>query len=306
MDAGPIVRGRAGYFAILVTATFLMGSSFIVGKILLADGIPAFLLVGWRFFVAAFAALPLVFATSVHPRADLFPPRFRRRDWLVVTLIGLLQTGGAMGLIFLAMETISPSTAAILLFTNPIWVALFGRLFLGEVLSAVRLLGLFFGLAGVALAMGIGGGEGTRPNELMGELTGLAAALCWATSTTINKRAAVPMPAWALTFWQMLIGAVTLLVFAYARGEHWPAATTLIDWLWFFWLAIPGSTLSFGLWFLALRRGGATRSSGYLFLAPLFAVLLSAFFLGAHLSAAQIAGGLLVGSSLWLVNRQPR
>jgi drug/metabolite transporter (DMT)-like permease len=35
-------------------------------------------------------------------------------------------------------------------------------------------------------------------------------------------------------------------------------------------------------------------------------VLLSAFFLGAHLSAAQIAGGLLVGSSLWLVNRQPR
>jgi drug/metabolite transporter (DMT)-like permease len=296
-------HGTAAYYAILVAATFLMASSFIAGKILLAEGVPAFLLVGWRFVVAAMAAAAIVFAKADHFLATLLPRRLGLGDWVAVALIGVLQTALSLGLLFWAMETISPSTAAILLFTNPLWVALIGHAVLDEKLSRLRVTGLIVGILGVAFALG--GGFGLSADALRGEFLGLGAALAWTTATIVNKRARLPIDSWALSFWQMLIGALALLFVAYVRGEHWPARLSLGDWGWFFWLAIPGSTASFGLWFLALTRGGATRSSGYLFLAPLFTVILSTALLHTSLNALQGLGGALVGLSLWLINQTP-
>jgi drug/metabolite transporter (DMT)-like permease len=299
----PHAPARASYVLVMVAATFLMGSSFVAGKILLTDGFPPMLLVGWRFLAAALAMVPLVLLDGTSFRRALAPPGLRLRDAAAVILIGILQTAAVMGLLFLALRTISAATAAILLFTNPIWVALLGRIFLAEPLHGARVTGLGLGIVGVALATGAGGiapDLGGAP----GELVALAAALCWAAATIVNKRAALPLRAWALSFWQMLTGSLVLLGIGYGAGEHWPAAATPADWGWFLWLAVPASTGSFGLWFVALRRGGATRSSGFLFLAPLFAAVLSRFVLGATLGWLQGAGGVLIGVALWLVNRE--
>lgn len=292
-----------GYFSALVASTFLMGSSFIAGKILLRSGFAPFPLLGWRFLLAATLTLPLVTITTQSTVATLFPRQLAIRHWMTVILIGLLQTMAVMGLVFQAMRTIPASTAAILLFSNPILVALLGRLFLGESLSRLRTLGLISGFAGVALAIGINGLEEQSIRVLTGELTALTAALCWALATIVTKRADVPMNTWAFNFWQMLIGGIALLGAAYVEGKGWPAGLAPEGWGWFLWLAIPASTGAFGLWFVALRIGGATRTSGYLFLTPLFTVLLSAFVLGSGLSWQQAVGGLLIGVGLWLVNR---
>ncbi|MDB5978949.1 MAG: hypothetical protein JWR07_5709, partial [Nevskia sp.] len=256
--------GNAGFFLVLVASTFLMGSSFISGKILISAGFPPMLLVGWRFFVAALATLPLVLLDTRSPRAALMPAGMNLRSWALVIVIGLMQTAAVMGLLFLAMRSISASTAAILLFTNPIWVAVLGRLFLGESLHRARLAGLFLGIVGVTLAIGLGASAVSSPGALTGELIGLASALCWAGATIVNKRANLPMGAWSLSFWQMLIGSLALLAIAYGIGDRWPAQTSNAQWGWFLWLAIPASTGSFGLWFVALNKGGATKTSGYL------------------------------------------
>lgn len=292
-----------GYLATLVAATFLMGSSFVAGKILLIHGVPAILLVGWRFLLAAFATLPVLALMPGGLRRNLFPPGLGPARWSLAALIGVLQTALTMGLLFMAMEHVSASTAAILLFTNPVWVALLGRIFLREPLHGARVLGLVLGLGGAALAIGVssvGGGD----DALLGALIGLGSALAWATSTIVNKRSRLPMPVWSLSFWQMFSGAVALLVFASLRGQEWPPGTTPMQWVWFLWLAIPGSTLSFGLWFIALQKGGATRSSGYLFLAPLFATVISWAVLDTGIGWLQALGGVMVGAGLWLVNRE--
>lgn len=223
---------------------------------------------------------------------------------MLIALIGLLQTAAVMSLLFLAMQSISASAAAILLFTNPIWVAVLGRIFLGESLHRLRVAGLALGIIGVAFALGLGGAGFSDTRSLAGDFIGLGSAVCWAVATVVNKRAKLQIGTWALSFWQMLIGALAVLVFAYSKGEHWPAITTTQQWAWFLWLAIPASTGSFGLWFLALARGGATGTSGYLFLAPLFAVIVSYFVLGTTLSWLQAIGGILIGLALWLVNRE--
>jgi drug/metabolite transporter (DMT)-like permease len=293
--------GSAEYVVILLGSTFLMGSSFVAGKILLSAGLPALLLVGFRFLVAALGALGLV-AWEGGSLRGLVPKGLSRRDCLNVAVIGLLQTGAVMGLLFLAMREIPAPMAALLLFTNPIWVALLARVFLHEALPRQRAFGLVLGAFGVALALG----ASAEPQARLwrGQLIGLASAWCWAAATLVNKRANLKLGAWSLTFWQMLIGSLALLAVAHIDGERWPSDLTSSQWGWFFWLAIPASTGSFGLWFMALRRGGATRTSGYLFLAPLFAAVLSYWLLGASLSSRQLLGGLLIGTGIWLVNRE--
>jgi drug/metabolite transporter (DMT)-like permease len=295
---------RVGFFITLIPSTFLMGSSFVAGKILIQQGFSPMILVGWRFVVAAFATLPLVLLDKGSLAAALLPARAGLRDVALVILIGLVQTAAVMGLLFWAMRFISASTAAILLFTNPIWVAVLSRIFLGESLHRARLVGLFLGVVGVALAIGINPAMLAGGTTLTGEIIGILSALCWAVATLINKRAGLPFGPWALSFWQMLLGAVAILILAYGHGEHWPASVTRTQWGWFLWLAIPASTGSFGLWFVALGKGGATKTSGFLFLAPLFTVILAYLVLGAALSWVQAAGGILIGLALWLVNRE--
>jgi drug/metabolite transporter (DMT)-like permease len=296
--------GGATFVVALAASTFLMGSSFVVGKILLREGFPSFILVGWRFFVAALATLPLVLLEGKFEA--LLPRSVGLREAAVTILIGLLQTGGVMGLTFLAMKTIPASTAAILLFTNPIWVAMLGRLFLGESLPASRTAGLVLGLIGVCFAIGVGPELLAGGSTVKGELIGLGSSLCWAIATLINKRARLPFGPWALSFWQMFIGSLALLGVAYSVGEHWPDRTTSAQWAGFLWLAVPASTGAFGLWFMALHKGGATRASSFLFLTPLFTVVLSFFVLDAPLSLQQAVGGGLIGLSLWLVNKTVR
>jgi drug/metabolite transporter (DMT)-like permease len=211
-------------------------------------------------------------------------------------VIGLLQTAATMGCMFWAMQTVPPASVAILAFTNPLWVALANRIFFRERLRALQVVGFVSGIAGVALALG--GDFTLNPAELIG----LAAAFSWAGATILNQRMTPALPSWWVSFGQTLFGALLLLVLAFALGEQWPDALSVVDWGWFVFLAIPGSAISFGLWFVALRMGGATRACAWLFLAPAFTVLLSALILGTPLRPTQALGGVLIALALWLVN----
>jgi drug/metabolite transporter (DMT)-like permease len=275
-----------------------MGSSFPTGKILLAN-VPPFSLAGWRFVAAAFTTLPIAVWTS---RSNRQPsaPRTSARTVIATVCIGLTQTGGTMGFLNLALRTLPASTAAILVFSNPIWVALFGGPLLGDYLSPTRWLGLVLGVVGVTLTVGL-----SLRGDAAGAFLGLASSLCFATATIVNKRFAPSMNSWALTFWQMLIGGLALLVAAAFFGERWPTRLTGSDWVCFWWLTIPASTGSFGLWFLALQRAGATQASAFLFLAPVFAVVLSHLLLSEAFSPLQAVGALLVVAALGLLHEPP-
>lgn len=68
---------QAGFLVTLFASTFLMGSSFVAGKILLQQGFTPMILVGWRFFAAALATLPLVLAGERNIVAALLPAKSR-------------------------------------------------------------------------------------------------------------------------------------------------------------------------------------------------------------------------------------
>jgi drug/metabolite transporter (DMT)-like permease len=280
------------YYAI-IGATFCMGTSFVASKILL-QSIPPFTLVGWRFMLASLATLPLIF---------LLKQRFQgisTKNWQQIAVIGLLQTAGTMGLLFLSMLYISASAAAVLLFTNPLWVAALSPFILKEKIRPIQYLGLFLGFLGVILLIGFK----SNGLEMRGNFLGLASALCWASATLFAKHQQLKVPPFILSFGQMLVGGIVLVGLSFFSKETYNVATaSQADWFWFAWLVLPSSVGSFGLWYVALSRGGALRASSFLFLTPLFTVITSVLVLKTTVSLQQFMGALLVGIALYVVNR---
>lgn len=283
------------YAAAIAAATFLMGSSFVAGKILLLQ-VPPFALGGWRFLAAAAGALLFALANR-----QALLPRIGLRAWLAVGAIGLLQTGGMVGFLFLALRTISAPNGAVLLLTNPLWVGVLAPLLLREPVSWRRRAALVLGFAGTAVIVGW-----QADADPVGIGYGLLSALSWSGSTLIHRRIRVPMGFWSLSFWQMLVGSLAVLAVSVASGEHWPAAALgWQGWAWFAWLALPASVGSFGLWFYALEHGGGSaRSSGFLYLAPLFTTLLSWPILGRVPLWTDAAGAALILGSILVARRE--
>jgi drug/metabolite transporter (DMT)-like permease len=280
------------YYAI-IGATFCMGTSFVASKILLQT-IPPFTLVGWRFMLASLATLPLIF---------LLKQRFQGisiKNWQQIAVIGLLQTAGTMGLLFLSMLYISASAAAVLLLTNPLWVAALSPFVLKEKIRPIQYLGLFLGFLGVILLIGFK----SNGLEMRGNFLGLASALCWASATLFAKHQQLKVPPFILSFGQMLVGGIVLVGLSFFSKETYNIATAShAEWLWFAWLVLPSSVGSFGLWYVALSRGGALRASSFLFLTPLFTVITSVLVLKTTVSLQQFMGAILVGVALYIVNR---
>lgn len=285
---------QRSFYVAIVGATFFMGSSFVASKILLKT-VPPFTLVGWRFLVAAIATLPVIYLSKQSFRG------ISTTEWRKVAIIGLLQTAGTMGLLFLSMLYISAAASAVLLFTNPIWVAALSPIVLHEKIRTPQYLGLILGILGVALLIGVQ----SNALEMRGNLLGLGSALCWSSATIYAKKSRVQVPPFVLSLGQMLTGSFVLIAMSFMMQEQYdPSVLDAQGWFWFLWLAIPSSTGSFGLWYVALSKGGALKASSFLFLAPLFTVILSFLILKTSVSPEQMLGAFLVGLALYIVNKK--
>ena len=99
-----------------------MASSFIAGKALWRPASPSADRLAFRPGDACGAAPARLDGPGLPD--GLVPSGFGARRWIVLVLIGNRQTGGLIGLSVPWPAHHSPSTTAILIFTNPIWVAL--------------------------------------------------------------------------------------------------------------------------------------------------------------------------------------
>ena len=78
------------------------------------------------------------------------------KGFIFVATIGLLQTAGTMGLLNIAMSLgVSFSMSAVLLFTNPLWLAVLAHFILKERLTMIKVVALVIGVIGVTICLGL-------------------------------------------------------------------------------------------------------------------------------------------------------
>lgn len=149
---------------------------------------------------------------------------------------------------FAALTMIPLAQVVAIEFTMPIWIVLLAALFLGERITASKVLAVALGLLGVGLIV--------RPSTSglsPGQLVALAAALGFAVSVTMVKSLTRTDSAVTLMFWmlvvQSLLGALPAL-----WVWRWPSMAT---WGWVLLVAFCG-TFSHYCMARALRHADAT------------------------------------------------
>ncbi len=273
------------FFALVVVTTFLMGSSFTVGKIGL-NYVSPLLLVGLRFSIAG-----LLMAVVVRKRVR--PDKLA--DWGRIFTIGLMQTAGVMGCIFLSLRTITAGESSILTFTNPLMVVIMGTIFLGMRYRLLQWIGAIIGFIGVFITLGF------HLQLTVGTLFGLGAAVFWSIGTILIKLWGSRFNVWVLTAYQMLFGGIILLIMGITL-ETPKLTITPISISVILWLAIMASIVQFAIWFYLINQGDPGKTSAFLFLAPFFGVLTGWVLLNEVVEWHVYAGGSLIFTGIFLVN----
>jgi probable blue pigment (indigoidine) exporter len=273
------------FIMLVVVTTFLMGSSFTVGKIGL-NYVSPLLLVGLRFTIAG-----LLMAVLVRKRVK--PEKLA--DWGRIFIIGLMQTAGVMGCIFLSLRTITAGESSILTFTNPLMVVMMGTVFLGIRYRLLQWMGAIVGFIGVFITLGF------HLQLTVGTLFGLGAAVFWSIGTILIKQWGSRFNVWVLTAYQMLFGGIILLLMGLTLESPklmiTPVSISVI-----LWLAVMASIVQFAIWFYLINQGDPGKTSAFLFLAPFFGVITGWVLLGEVVEWYVYAGGVLIFTGIFLVN----
>ena len=286
-------KGAPGALLILLAGVF-WGSMGIFVRSLNTFGFGSAQIACLRLTVGAlvFAALLLL--------TDRGGFRIALRDVPLFLGLGLMSVLFFTVCYFRAIEIMPLSTAAILLYTSPIWVMLMSALFFRERLTGRRLLALGLAFLGCVLVSGVSGGGLTLP----GLLVGLGAGLGYALYSILGTVALRKYPPLTVTTWTFLIAA----------AGCWPicGAGKLLRTL----AAAPGGTM---LWliplsgvvtavipYLAYTKGLQTTEAGraaiLATIEPVVATLIGSLIFRERLTPGAALGILLVLAAIALLN----
>ena len=287
---------------LLLGINVLWGGSSLAAKIALTC-IPPMTLAFARFSLAAV----LLYALANLLRVDL---RVARRDWGMFWAMGGLGLALTYLLYYAGVRQTTAAEAALLTAAEPVFVAVLSVLLLRERLPTPKIVGIAFGLCGVALIVGRGVGLPPRGGMGAGDLLITLGLIAEALAILVGKGVASRYPAITVSTYQMLTGAVILAPFAITemgRTGWRPAwdASSVPAYLCVLYLVLFCTVLAYTVWFLLLDRHSASDLSMFLFVQPVVGALLGVVFRHDPLTGATLVGAASVLLGIALLHRLP-
>ncbi|HEY6468370.1 MAG TPA: EamA family transporter [Candidatus Dormibacteraeota bacterium] len=232
-------------------------------------------------------------------------PLVRRADIPGLLVCGVLWFGAYNLVLNQAERSVDAGTAAMLVNTGPVFVAILSGLFLHEGFPRRLVVGCIIGFGGAVVI-----GSATSTNGFQagfGALLCIAAALVYAGGVTAEKPLLANNSALTVTWLACTIGAVVCLPFA-PQLIHEIGKADLATIAWAVYLGVVPTAVGFSLWAYALARTTGGRMGAMAFLVPPVAILLGWLILGAVPPLLALLGGVLclVGVAVTRGARLPR
>ena len=204
---------------------------------------------------------------------------------------------------FTAITIMPLSTAAILLYTSPIWIMLMSMLFFREKLSRIKLIALALAFAGCVLVSGISG-EGIT---LVGLLIGLGSGIGYGLYSILGTIALRRYSPYTVTTYTFLFAAAGswLICSPADMSSKFTAAADLPFLLFFCCLtALVTAVIPFLSYTLGLRTVEASRAGILATIEPMVATLIGILVFAEPLTLLSGLGILLILAAVVLLNRK--
>ncbi len=297
--AGPGARHGGAPVSLLVALLCLLwGSTWIVIQGGLRDT-PPFLSAGLRFAIAgSFMAL---IARRYAQREGGNAPPLR-----LVLALGLLNFGVSYGVVY-RTETLLPSGLTSLLWAVfPIFTAVLSVWMLpGERLGARQWLGLFLGLAGTGVLLGLDVSR-LGSQAVQYALVLLVSPLVSAYGNLLVKRQGAAVSSLLLNRNAMFVGSAGLLATSMALEDWSKARFTLSAVGAILYLAVFGTVVTFGVYYWLLRRVSAHKLALISYVTPAIALALGALVGREPLRLTMLLGAAMILCGVVLVVRKTR
>ena len=228
-------------------------------------------------------------------------PLPQRRDLLAITAYGVLWLGLYSVALNAAERRVDAGTAAMLVATGPILIALLAGVFLREGFPPWLFAGLAVAFGG-SVMIGIATSQsGARAG--IGVVLCAVAALAWAVAVIVQKPVLARVSPFQVTWLGCAAATVALLPFAPTLAtEAASADAAAVGWI--IYLGVIPTALGFAAWTFALRRTSAGRMGSITYLVPLVAVLLGWALLDETPVGLALAGGVLCLAGVALARRR--
>ncbi len=290
---GPVIAAFAAVYLI-------WGSTYLFIRIAV-ESIPPLLMAGVRFVVAGTILLAITSRLG-GGEADPVGPR----QWRAAAVTGALLLFGGNGGVSYGEQYVASGVVALLVATVPLFIALFGAIFLGSRLRRPAVLGIVFGLVGTAVLLRPGRGAGGDPGHM---LLVLASPLTWSIGSLYATRAALPRRPLVAAAMEMLCGGALLVAAGLLTGEgsllHVGRISTA-SWLSLLYLVVFGSLVAFSAYVWLLTRVPTTAVATYAYVNPLVAVVLGWAVLGERITGQTlVAAALIIIAVVLILSRPP-
>src|SRR4051812_10582136 len=280
-------------WSLLAVLSALWGGSFFFNGAALRE-LPPLTLVLLRVALGAAILLPLLRIQGIG-----FPKGIA--GWKPFVAIGLLNNVIPFTLIVVGQTFIPSGLASILNATTPLFTVIVMAAAGEEALRLRRVAGVALGLAGVIILRGWAGE--TRAGQGLGILLCLGGAFSYGFAALAARRLLRDSPPLGTAAFQLMASTVMMAIVAGAMEQPWrlpmPGVTI--------WLAVLGlaglsTSLAYIVFFQILRRSGATNVMLVTLLIPVTAILLGWLVLGEPISMREIAGAIVIGSALLVID----
>jgi drug/metabolite transporter (DMT)-like permease len=237
-------------------------------------------------------------------------PRLNAQQLYYIVLLGLTGVSLYNLFFFFGLQTVEAGRGALIITSNPLWVALGSVWFFRQRFGWINILGFLICSLGVAIVLSRGHlailfSQGVA----LGELSLLGCALSWAAYTLIGKKlmnSSSPLQPLALVTYSCVSGSLLLLLWIVISGHPLSIHNTINLWTSISYLSLLGTVAGFVWFFQGVQKIGAAQAAVFVFFVPVSAILLGFLILNEAITLSLFIGAVLIIGGVAMVNKPVR
>jgi drug/metabolite transporter (DMT)-like permease len=290
---------------LMFTLILFWGSSFVVVKIALKEGLTPIAVATFRFLIAGgLFLITILIEKKVRRNYKLL---VEKKDFPMLLFLALTGVTFFFTAQYTGIQMAGASMAAILVcLLSPVLITVLSTIIFKEHLVKKQVFGI--GIAAVGTVIVVTGGTmsfSSNQEFFLGSLILLFTPVLWATYSLVGKKIMDKYSPFLVAVYVNVLGGLCLIPFSFAEHSFYQIFTmSLNGWLAIFFLAVTCSLLGYYIWLYVMKQVGAAITSSFLFAEPLVTVLFAIMFVEERLGMFIPAGAFLIFIGVYLVTRK--